>query len=742
MNIKLKALTAWSILQYCGPRWVWFRLGYALRKHSGWLQRQTPVSSWASQPLARFLRARHLAAPAAYLAHRREHQPPFLFSSKQQGQFTSHLTAWDQDDCHPMVEADRLQKGDVKYFGHAWAHLGYPPQWHMNPYIGHRVAADQHWSRTQEFADGDIKIIREPSRFGFVYALVRSYWRTGNTSYAECFWQVVESWRLHNPPQQGPNWQCGQEISLRVMAWCFGLYGFWQSDATTATRVAALAQMIAVSGQRIEANLSYALSQANNHGVSEGVGLWTIGLLFPEFRDAARWRQCGRQALEATGRDLIYDDGAFSQHAVNYHRLMLHDYLWALRLGDIQGQSLSVDLKARVGRAGRLLYDLQDDDSGQLPRYGQNDGALILPLNNCDYADYRPVIQAVHYLMTSTRCYTPGRWDEDLLWLFGPSALSAPRSAPSRCDAQARDGGYYALRARTGFAFVRCGGFRHRPGQADIMHLDLWWRGYNMALDPGTYSYHAPLPWANPLAETAYHNTVTVDGREQMNRVSRFLWLPWLRGWVSHQQRSRGGNLAYWEGEHDGYCRLRPAVRYRRGIVRLGEAHWLVLDALHSTGEHRYRLHWLSPDFPYDWDDVTGHLTLQMSNSSYHIQVGHIQVGHMLAAASPNRSVASLVRADPHSPRGWQAPYYSAREPALSLALTTPGRSVLFWTLFGPDTCKVTVDDDNLRITADDWRARIHVATDHRASIVTSAWLDGLAQDQFHLTARDAATSW
>ncbi len=120
---------------------------------------------------------------------------------------------------------------------------------------------------------------------------MRAYWRTGEERYAELFWQLIEDWRAQNPPQQGPHWKCGQETSLRVMAWCFGLYGFLDSQSTTAARVAMLAQMIALSGQRIAANLDYALSQRNNHGISEGMGLWTIGTLFPEFRSCSTMAQ-------------------------------------------------------------------------------------------------------------------------------------------------------------------------------------------------------------------------------------------------------------------------------------------------------------------------------------------------------------------------------------------------------------------------------------------------------------------
>ena len=33
----------------------------------------------------------------------------------------------------------------------------------------------------------------------------------------------------------------------------------------------------------------------------------------------------------------------------------------------------------------------------------------------------------------------------------------------------------------------------------DQLHLDLWWRGLNIAQDAGTYLYNADPPWDNPL---------------------------------------------------------------------------------------------------------------------------------------------------------------------------------------------------------------------------------------------------
>ncbi len=385
---------------------------------------------------------------------------------------------------------------------------------------------------------------------------------------------------------------------------------------------------------------------------------------------------------------------------------MLHGYLWALRLGDLNGQPFSDDLKARVKRAGELLNNIRDDETGQVPNYGQNDGSLILPLNNCDYLDFRPVAQAANDYFAGERLFESGSWDEDLLWLFGPGALSAPIGEKgSWRDLSASDGGYYTLRTQAGFAFIRCASFRDRPGQADMLHADLWWRGKNIACDAGTFSYNSPEPWNNPLAHTAYHNTVTVDDRDQMDRVGRFLWLPWLQGKVHCITRSSAGHLAYWEGSHDGYARLTSPVDQRRGILQLGDESWLVVDHLESSSSHNYRLHWLLPDMEHTWLEAQGMLILKTEAGVYHVQ----------ALAQPRKGVSSLIRGDEKSPRGWRAPYYYYREPALSLDLTVDGSQVFFWTLFSPESCNITWTGDHMAIKAPSWCADLSMQSARKA---------------------------
>ena len=103
-----------------------------------------------------------------------------------------------------------------------------------------------------------------------------------------------------------------------------------------------------------------------------------------------------------------------------------------------------------------------------------------------------------------------------------------------------------------------------------MLHVDLHWRGVNIALDPGTYSYNAPAPWDKAFFGAEYHNTVTVDSAQPMDRASRFLWLPWETGTLRNSVRSPQHQFAALVGERDGYQRLTPPVTHKRCVLRLG----------------------------------------------------------------------------------------------------------------------------------------------------------------------------
>jgi asparagine synthase (glutamine-hydrolysing) len=706
------------LFKYLGPWWVLCRGWYAVKLKLGYFKLRTPARSWQQRPLATFITNPILRTAEDYFLYRRRHSPPFFFSPEQIKGFKTDFSLWNDEHTWPIKEAEDILDGVFVYFHHHKKGIGYPPDWFFDPFNHLKVPFKRHWSDIPDFGKGDIKIIWELSRFGFVYTLVRAYARSGDKKYGEAFWQLIESWYRVNPPNWGPNWKCSQEIALRVMAWCFGLYAFMDCNMTP-DRLQWLVQLIAVSGERIEANINYALSQKNNHAVSEAAGLFTIGCLFPELKPAERWKRKGKILLQQCARELIYRDGAFAQHSMVYQRLVLQVYCWVVRLGELHRIPFSNALKERLYQSALLLYQLMQRETGQVPNYGHNDGSSVLPLHNCDYSDYRPVVQTVCRLVRGERCFQDGPWDEMLLWLGGEKAMSGPVETVERKDLCAQPGGYFTLRSVRGFAFARAVDYRHRPGQADQLHTDIWWKQQNIAIDAGTYSYHAAAPWNNPFATTLVHNTVTVDGRNQMNRTGKFLWLPWIKAGLRFQRRSARGHVGCLQLYHRGYETLSPAVFYDRSILQLGEDSFAVLDRLNSSARHSYRLHWLFNEFAWHFAEESQSLTVQTDQGNYFMRI-----------LATNTFAGSLVQTDPNSPRGWQSRYYYDKTPALSWAVESTCDSLIFCTLFSPWPLNPVWRENEIHIAAENLTGTIRLNEMTEKLMVKSIVLNGVVKDE------------
>jgi len=633
-----------------GAGWVLYRAGVGLRKKSGLLKRLFPTSAWDRIGLADLLRPGVPAEPAAYRQYRERTRAHFFFPpGRPPAQATLQRVMGPAGARYTISVADDFCRGKFLLFSRHTLDLGSPPNWLMNPFTGAMHHAETHWCDYPTFSPrlGDIKEVWEASRFACAYWLGRAYAATAEEKYAESFWRLFESWCTANPPNMGPNWKCGQETAIRLFAWCFALHVFWNSSSTTPERIAAMVRMLAIQADRIEKHIDFAISQKNNHSMSEATGLLTIGLLFPELADAARWVDLGRGVLESDVRRQVYDDGSFVQHSMNYHRVMLHDCLWAARLCELNGAPLAGDVLERIARAGDFLFEMMDSDTGQAPNYGANDGALLLPLASCDYRDYRPTAQSAGFLAHRQRRFSDGPWDEMLLWLFGAGALAAPlnweRARSRRFDA----GGYYTLRTGDAWAMIRCHTYRDRPSHVDPLHVDLWYRGVNVLGDSGTYRYFAPeSPGLDKyFKDIRAHNCLEVGGRGPLDLVSRFLWLPWPEARV----------LDHWErafvGESDAYRRAPWHVAHRRMVKAEAGDTWRIEDELSGEGTQQLALRWhLAPGDAHAEPD--GAVILRTGGAEMRLRVSGPQ----------GTRVVLLTGKEPgHSEEGWLSEYYRER---------------------------------------------------------------------------------
>jgi hypothetical protein len=556
-----------------------------------------------------------------------------------------------------LLEADEAVSGRFRIFGGDLAPIALSP-----PSLDHWTTYEtSHATRHPT----DLKLIWEPARFGWATLLARAYHLTQDDKYAAAFWTHFETFTAANPPYLGPNWISAQEAALRIIAWTFTWSLLRQADSTTEPRARALAESIAIHAERIPPTLVYARSQNNNHLLSEAAGLITAASVLPDHPRAQKWMSLGWKWFNRGLEKQIDGYGEYSQHSANYHRLMLQLALWVNSLitkGTKGHKGFTLLARKNLARASHWLASMLDSKSGGVPNLGANDGAYILPLTICPFSDFRPVVQAaarafLNYDLPS------GPWDEMALW-FG----NRPTGHTFEADHYLADN----LRGRESWAYLRTTRFTSRPGHADLLHLDLWWRGLNIARDAGTFSYNAEPPWDNPLTPSRVHNTVTVDGRDQMTRLSRFLYVDWADAYAKTEIASDENVLRRVTAHHDGYFRL--TVDHHRTVSVYADERWVVEDRLTSRFAfvHDLRLHWLLPDWEWSAEAGKQEIVIRLESPEGPIRlVVRCEAGLGMRVARARELIHGEGDVAPYE--GWFSPTYGHKVPALSFAFETRG---------------------------------------------------------------------
>jgi hypothetical protein len=519
-----------------------------------------------------------------------------------------------------------------------------------------------HWiCYDNEFAETDIKLTWEPARFTWVYPLIHAWKVTRGEKYPETFWKHAEEFLKSNPVNVGPNWSSAQEMALRTIAWLFALEGFKNAAASNPQRMQALLEVILLQVDRIPVTLHYARAQHNNHLLSEALALMLAGdALQGVYPQAARWAELGEREFIRGILDQVEPDGTYSQHSTNYHRLMLQLALLFNRRMEKQGKTIPPVARQRLAAATRWAVAQMDPVSGRLPNLGHNDGALLLPIGADDFRDYRPTLQAAALAFLGQPALPPGKWDL-LSMLLG--LTSSGGEILDKVDSPA------VLKVGSGesWATLRAARFHGRPAHADQLHVDIWWRGKNISRDPGTYLYNGAEPWTNPLDRTCFHNTVTVDHRDQMERVSRFLWLDQAQAKVLRNLPTEC------IASHDGYRKI--GVLHTRTLTSRDAEGFTVIDRMEVVPGKRqlrhYTIHWLLPDWKWQIDAAA----LKLNHNDLETQV-------KVDAAIPSENRAllpisiSLLRGGEtlcgefDSPiHGWESNTYAFKLPALSFLI-------------------------------------------------------------------------
>ena len=483
-------------------------------------------------------------------------------------------------------EAEEINNGILHYFARHDFKIGSPPDWFVNPFNGSRVPEPQkHWTLLKDFdpAVGDIKTIWEASRFGWTHKLARCYRLTGDRKHLELLNGWVSDWVDKNPLNTGPNWKCGQEASIRMINLLLSAYVI--GDVMNPS--SSLVRFVSEHCERIETNIRYALSLDNNHGTSEAAalligGAWLGRVAAQEgapMSNAKKWEEKGRYWLERLVIRQVSRDGGFSQHSVNYHRVLVDTLsivvFWQRHLGLAR---FSEQFYERARAAVNWFFQMVDPQTGEAPNLGANDGSLFFPLSSCDYRDFRPGVQLGAVLFYGSRAYPEGPWDEPLYWLSLDSEKGR-RNTLIRDSTAFTESGYVTFLAPASWGIVHAPNYRFRPSHADAMHLDIWNKGVNVIRDTGSYSYNCEPPWDRYFQSAAAHNTIQFDSHDQMPRIGRFLFAKWTRAKTERPLQRKNGVLS-WEGSYTDYY----GCRHNRRIV-VEKNCWKVTDTISGYKE-------------------------------------------------------------------------------------------------------------------------------------------------------------
>lgn len=511
------------------------------------------------------------------------------------------------------ADAEHLLAGRWELFGGVATSPGWPPRWDEDPLTGARYPAS-HWSEIPDDdpAFGDIKDVWELSRFGCTFVLARAFVLTGDSKYAEAWWEAVEDWAAGNPPNRGVNWRCAQESSLRAIAWCFGWSVFAGDPSSTPDRTALLDRLLGATVRRVRPTLGYALSQRNNHAISE----LTYLLSLPgRRRPRRRAERLLREALD----DQFFPDGSYVQQSLVYHRLAVQELSWLLVVGDRLPESLRGQIRRCLARSADLLDRCTDPITGQLMNYGANDGSLLFPIGHDHPLDARPTLALLG------RPSHDGSADELAMWL----SVDVGREAASGST-------YTTMGSARTALLTRLGTIARRAGDGDQQAVELMIDGARVVLDPGTFRYNTPPPWRNPFVGSHVHSMATSTTGSVGPSIGRFLRAPVAPAEVVVRRSNEAADVVVSR-------RLEGDVELHRTIVRVDDRYAIVDEVRGGAATVRWNL------TPMDLTEGSD---------------GSIRGQGPANVALDRGDGARLQPRDPHDPgSGWWAPTYGVLEP-------------------------------------------------------------------------------
>ncbi len=528
-----------------------------------------------------------------------------------------------------------------------------------------------------EPSDDDLYSVR-PHRFGFAprHALAVLYGEEPATALAD----ILEDWMAFAARGGSELPYCSALVVIQrllALSWAHAFVMALpepEDAATTRLHVAIL--------RIVHADIRFLLprlgqSATNNHLLADRFASWYVHLLFPEFVDDTMDLNACEAAWLAELERQVYPDGTGFEHSLHYHELgceMAAAYMLLCRRNSRPIASATLEriermLGFQAGLAGPGSVTVPFGDATEDPLFALDTG------NGWATAGIRELYRALFQPELSPAAPASPSV-ERAFWLLG-GAL-APRESFSG-DQEDRpqlwpDGGFGVLPGEPGSARLV---FRTGPGirqdlvaghmHADLLSVCVTHGDRPVLTDPGTWGYRWRPGETGPgrayFSGPAAHNGLALAAVDPLGPVQGDFRKETIPIRVDTTRCLIGRGIAWLEAEIRGSS---PYAGYRRGVVHVSGAYWIIYD-------------WLPPGVEkssaaLSFQTAAGVQTRQTGTGTVLLETS---AGTLWLAKGPGLDEPQIIQGRSDPPGGWVAPSYGTLIPAAQLRYGVAGDAAL-----------------------------------------------------------------
>ncbi len=406
-------------------------------------------------------------------------------------------------------------------------------------------------------------------KFYFTKDLGAAYEYTGDEKYAEKWVELLLSW-IENVPEGFIN---SQVTGRRVQQWVLSYRYFISQKPSPAIRPYFLIEFLrSIYLQTLY--LTKNLTDEGNHRTIELYAIFLIATLFPEMRDAEWFLAFSKEEILKNMQQDLLLDGVQRELSPDYHHTVLKNYLRIRELASLNQISLPIECDNLIKKALEFSLYVHKPD-GFIPAVSDGDRNSYLSLFKKGFEYYR---------------------NENLLYALSRGKEGTPPPCRSKGF---RESGYYILRSdwmekpydEGLYFFFDCGPLgAGSHGHYDLLNFEMAAYGHSLIVDPGRYTYSEEsddgVNWRKTFKGTAYHNTVLVDGKDQISyrRGKPIDREP--KAVLKEFTTAEGFDFIAGRAVSHEY----PVV-HDRNVFFLPPEYWIISDRLQGEGSHSYTLY-------------------------------------------------------------------------------------------------------------------------------------------------------